>query len=252
MQGNPNTKRRIARAKNIVRGALSNKNARPVEALAGVIETMAPDDLPAFGKWTDSYPGRRARLAPPPKITKYSNLWTGDYLPFEDLANAVRWNARILSTHRQALSEFVRSLKEYEDNYMAGQYEEAARSLDDIQDRLGLSYWLIEARIALLHRSQGLESQKLFTKALIDEVPGTITAYLFYYTSQRAEDATSIERFNARVSADIDKQAVRQTTALFLKHCLSDSRSCWDQRRRRAKSILLLLYKILQPLRLDH
>ena len=101
MHGNRNTKQRIAGAKNIVRGALSNKDARPVEVLASVIETMAPEDLPAFGKWIDLYPGRRARLAPPAKITRYSDLWTGDYLPFEDIANAMRWNARLLSTHRQ-------------------------------------------------------------------------------------------------------------------------------------------------------
>ena len=215
--------RRIAGAKNIVRGALSNKGARPVEVLADVIEELAPEDRSLFGEWVDRYPGQRARLCPPTKITKWAELWSGSYLTFTNITCALQWNARFLSTRLGQVSTFLTYLEQYEACFFAGKYDAASRILDQLEADLGLSYWLIETKIALLQRSRGLESQKAFANSLIEVIPRTVTAYFLRYVSQRNEEATSIDRFNINLSADIDGQEIRDATKLFLKARLLDA-----------------------------
>ena len=102
---------KIAEAKNLVRGSLSNKKARPVEVLAEVIEKLRPEDLKVFGAWVDRYPNRQARLYPPPRIRKYEGLWSGAYLTTIDLPSLLRWSARNLSNQREIIGSFVHSLK---------------------------------------------------------------------------------------------------------------------------------------------
>jgi hypothetical protein len=220
----------LGQAKNFVRGSLSNKKVRPVEVLAQVIGTLAPDDLRRFGDWTDRYASHQTRLYPPARILKYADLWTGAYFTTPDFASLIRWVARNLSVQQELLAKFIGFLKTYEISYLSGRYEDASGILDDIESTFGLSYWLIETKIALLQRLRGLEGQKEYSRSVIEAAPKTVTAYFAFCVSQRNEEATTIERFSSHTVDDVDLQEVRDATKLFLKSRLVNGPdSCADE-----------------------
>ena len=62
--------------------------------------------------------------------------------------------------------------------------------------------------------------QKAYANMIVDSAPARLQHTLARYVSQRNEDATSIDRFNSIMLANVDVQEVRDTTKLFMKHRL--------------------------------
>jgi hypothetical protein len=158
-------------AKNAVRGALSNKKGKPVAALSAGLNELNIEDVPKFAAWVYQYPAKRARLFPPSKIEGYAGLWPDSFLSIANLPTALSWLAQFFSRHADSIHCFLRHLEAYELASLSGDYEAALLVLDRIQAELGLSIWLIEARIAITHRHKGLEVQKQYTQSIQTAAP---------------------------------------------------------------------------------
>jgi len=212
---------RVSKAKNLVRGALPQGPAKLMEVLSAQVAAISAEEYDLLAPWLDQYPSKRVRMNPLERVSQYAELWSGNYLTTTDLAVALRWNARFLKLHKIKLDSFSNYRSEYEVAYLAGNYERANEFLNTIEAEFGHSFWLIECRLALLQRSKGLEAQKQFVRRILELAPNTVTAFFSYYASERNEDATSIDRYNMRLIANIDKQEVREPTKLFLKAYLA-------------------------------
>src|SRR5713226_3395993 len=204
-------------AKNLVRGALSNKKGKPVHALSDGLSHLDLNDIRRLGAWIEQYPAKRTRLFPPPKIDNYNDLWPNAFLNVPDLLTALSWVAQLLSRHTVSVQCFLHHLSAYELAYLSCDYESAARTLDQIEVELGLSIWLIEARLGLIHRSKGLEAQKQYAQSIQIAAPKSGPAYVAHYASQRNEDSSSMDRYSTRITASVDKQPVTDNIKLYLK-----------------------------------
>ncbi len=180
------------------------------------MDLLPSPELPAFADWVDRFPAKRARLYPPLKITRYVDLWHGSFLAINNLSTAVQWFSSFLGRRVGVIKSFLHNLDAYELAWLSGRYSVASGILDDIESSAGLSVWLIQARIALLQRSAGLEAQKSYVMSIHEAAPGSVPSYIAHYTSWRNEDTTSIERYNTRIRADVLAQSIKDGTKVYV------------------------------------
>src|SRR5947209_3936049 len=133
-----NKNRHITNAKNVMRGALSNKSINQMEVLSKQIDALPLEDFRVFASWLNGYPSRRTHCAPVSKIEAYRDLWVYQYLTITDLGKAIQWNARLLAANLSSLNTFAQYLGNYEDAHLSGRYEEASQLLDKIEAELGV------------------------------------------------------------------------------------------------------------------
>ena len=93
------------------------------------------------------------------------------------------------------------------------------RCVEEIESSFGVSYWLLEAKIALLSLSDGLEAQKNFVDFVKTSAVNTVAAAVAYYVSERNEPSVSPDRYIERVEAVIEKSnlAERQEAHLLFR-----------------------------------
>jgi hypothetical protein len=115
-------------------------------------------------------------------------------------ANEILWAAIVLSEHAPRLTTFCELRHNFEMDFLSGNYEEANSGLDEIQNRLGHSFWLIESRVALLQCWKGLEGQKAFANSVKDTGASKLVSYFTYLVSQRNEETTNPHRFRAQLT----------------------------------------------------
>src|SRR6185369_15655460 len=92
------------------------------------------------------------------------------------------------------ISAFLRHKTVYENGLFGGDFKQCARTLDALESELGVSLWLIEARITLLQAEHGLESQKSYSQS-IREKTSNLVSFITFYLSQRNEETTNPLRF---------------------------------------------------------
>lgn len=109
-----------------------------------------------------------------------------------DLVEAA-WTASILSLFNSELCLFIRLRDQYYAAMATSEYETALATLDQLQEELGFSLWLISARIALLQTHEGTPAQKRFLQELLSAkgISGA-TGYLSYLFGFTAEENVSL------------------------------------------------------------
>ncbi|WP_354085891.1 hypothetical protein [Bradyrhizobium sp. S3.3.6] len=109
-----------------------------------------------------------------------------------DLVEAA-WTASILSLFNSELCLFIRMRDRYHAAIATSDYKAALDALDQLQQELGFSLWLISARIALLQTHEGTPAQKRFLQGLLS-VKGVsgATGYLSYLFGFTAEENVSL------------------------------------------------------------
>lgn len=222
---------RFTVAKNTMRGALANKDGKPLEALSSSIASLEPEELPRYTAWLRGYPSRRTRLYPPPLIKEYKDLWPGDFVTLNEFGIALRWVSELVAQHHRIIDDFLTRVDAYETASFKGAYDRALTILDDIDEHVGLSIWSVEAHIGLLHRFKGLEAQKSYVRSIHEAAPRTLGAFVAFHVSQRNEDGTSLRRFSIRSKNDVDRQPVGDALKTYLVNRFlgSDSSEAFDE-----------------------
>lgn len=213
----------IVNSKNSIRGALGNKNiAQLYQVISSVVEESPAEDIPNLASWIDFIPpSRHARIYPLAKVRKYSDLSPAIHPVVENVPKLIRWTSEYLTRQIPALKKFIEFLEVYEHSFLRGDYEKALNTLQAIENELGLSIWLIESRIAILHRYKGIEAQKEYARSIHIELPNSIPAYIAHYVSQRNEDSISFERFALKIRSEIEKQPLSDEFKLFIQNRLT-------------------------------
>lgn len=110
------------------------------------------------------------------------------------LENEIQWGWSYLSLFLEQISYFCEKSIEFENSVLLGDFEFGFRTLDDIENKLGVSLWLIKNRISLLQAAKGLEAQKVFANTVQNETD-PIISFIIYYISYRTEPAVSPNKF---------------------------------------------------------
>lgn len=97
------------------------------------------------------------------------------------------------------ISEFIKLAKSYEQLFIRANYEECLNLLELVEEKFGLSLWLVKRRIHTLQLARGLEEQKTYAGSLSNDTAfrNGIIPYLVHYVSYRAEASVSPQRFKA-------------------------------------------------------
>jgi hypothetical protein len=207
-----NASRGISAAKNAVRGAVARRAVRGRQSdadnaisdvITRVMSSLGYNDVVVFSEWLEKFPSKVTRVRPPKKIVRYEDLWPKYYAPpiIEKLSHNLLFITVYLESHSNEINTYVNSLAEIEDAWLRGNYEQALRTLDDLEAQLGMSVWAIEARISLLQRCKGLEEQKAFSRSIHEQFPGSLAAFIAHYTSERNEEGLSYERFSKKIQS---------------------------------------------------
>jgi hypothetical protein len=125
------------------------------------IDEIEETELHGFIEWIQYFPAKRSRVFPPPNIVDYEKLWPASFLRISDLSRALLLFSRLLSPHTELINRFIELTERYERAFLLGDLDAALDYLKQIETDLGLSLWLIQARIAYAHeqRITGLEDR---------------------------------------------------------------------------------------------
>lgn len=104
------------------------------------------------------------------------------------------WSLLTICEYTTEINEFIIESEKYSDLLFYGLYDKATNKLNEIENKFGLSNWLIENRIILLSKKSGLKEQKEYLAHIRKELPSN-TALLTYYFSQKLESELSFEQF---------------------------------------------------------
>jgi tetratricopeptide (TPR) repeat protein len=129
----------------------------------------------------------------------------------------ILWTASILSHYTAELNEFIASRDLYSNQFMGGAYADAGKTLNQIEQKHGLSIWLLAAKIALAQCTDGVAAQK----KILDHVVSTpiinpIVAYLIFFFSYSLEDTVQYNEIKRDLGTPVD-----ELDAYFRHHVLT-------------------------------
>jgi len=118
------------------------------------------------------------------------------YHPSLDIARELVWTTLVLNKYSKSLNEFNDLRIEFENNILLNRYKDANLLLNVIENKFGISLWLIKNKLNLLQNLQGLEAQKNYANKLLDMNISTELKILIHLLSISAETNISPGHFN--------------------------------------------------------
>ncbi|MFM5209226.1 hypothetical protein [Aeromonas hydrophila] len=138
---------------------------------------------------TNEYP----RILQGLKSIAYKNSIVGEYSQLKMLGSyssintgferELLWSCNLLNIHARALNAYLEKRSRYEEFILNKNHDAALSILDEIEAHHGYSFWLIEAKTALLQNKDGLDAQKNFISYLYDTRGSGNEFDLVYYIS---------------------------------------------------------------------
>lgn len=144
-------------------------------------------------------------------------------LNFKDFYSEFFWAKNIITKNSIQIREYLEFKTKYSSQLLLGNYTDAEKTLNEIENAFGYSIWLIKNKIAFLQISQGLENQKKFSNSLKRKLPnGSLTKFLVHWISIRNENNTTIGRYKIQIEQILSKlDPVKQIgTIEYLKYQL--------------------------------
>lgn len=133
-----------------------------------------------------------------------------------DLNRNLYWCACILCEHKDILNNFIILRDEFSLKLISGEYDHAEKILDKIELNFGLSYWLIENKIALLGISKGLSGQSDYANEIIlDCSEQSLFQVLFSKIINRCIPNTSWEKYCDSVNETTNELQAANQTAMY-------------------------------------
>lgn len=115
--------------------------------------------------------------------------------PVISLERELMWVAHRLSMNWDNLSLLVAAIEPISASTLHGRYEDALALLALMQEKLGVSLWSVQLRIALEHQAGGLERQKRYAADVRKIYKRGLLGFTTYHTSVRNEDRTTVSKF---------------------------------------------------------
>lgn len=138
--------------------------------------------------------------------------------PSVGLEKELCWYGCILGSFSGQINQFITLEQDYSAAVLAGDLLCAQRVLNDIQEKFGVSVWLLENKISLLDQLGGIKMQKEYHKSISD-IQGLHQQVEFfsYMFSFRAENNVSSKRFEEVLSERIQNVSENYQNYLHFK-----------------------------------
>ncbi|WP_025040679.1 hypothetical protein [Nitrosospira briensis] len=185
---------------------------------AGLSQARAmvnPEQFPSIAKQLSQTPLYETLLAPVAFPMSMAAITRKPTLSYTSTEGELMWCASVLTHYVEALGAFVKQRDKYYDAILGGDYDQAERVIDEIQETYGFSIWLIGNRLQLLQATKGLQPQKSFLEEFVStEGINRFIAWIVYFLSLRAEDNISYTGFEQEASDVLDVKWVRDYVLL--------------------------------------
>lgn len=126
---------------------------------------------------------------------EYEIVENNNFIAQRSLDEELWWTLQVINCYREEINNFIVLSNKFYSLFHYGLYDDANNCLFEIEKEFGLSNWLIENRIILLSKKDGLKEQKEYLYYIRDKLSAT-TSLLAYYNSQKVESELSFEQFN--------------------------------------------------------
>ena len=153
------------------------------------------DQYPQMVAWVvDQVTGQLKDVMQAP--LRYDDL-SGVYpdAPVVSLERELTWIAHRLSMNWSTLRPFIDSLTPISLATLHGHYEEALSAVALQQEKLGVSLWSVQLRLALEQQAGGLERQKRYAAEVRKVHRRGLLGFTTYHTSVRNEDRTTLAKY---------------------------------------------------------
>lgn len=142
-----------------------------------------------------------------PLPKSYKELGKCDY-PYtaKHFISEINWTLIAIRKFSYQISLFLAYKESYETYFLLGNYVEAEKYLDKIENEICFSLWTLENRFLIKEFTQSSSDNKQFLSEFNSENEAEgITKSLAHYLSLRAERALSVNRFNSDLESALGK-----------------------------------------------
>ncbi|MFW5872203.1 MAG: hypothetical protein ACOCUT_03765, partial [bacterium] len=170
------------------------KSKNPDKYLSKVRTQIDPDHYKKVLDAIEQYPYKVTHLlGSHPK--DYNELDFHNLIPLS-FEKELTWAKTVLHMNVISINKFLVFSNQFSAELLKGKYASARNVLVEIEKELGQSMWLIKNKIALLQLTEGLESQKQYTKKVKEELRDrSLVKFVIHWISIRNEGKTTLNKF---------------------------------------------------------
>lgn len=190
--------------KNSLRGATA-----PHATLSALRGQVSPKLYPALLAFLPTIlRNGRGSLNPPFPASYRSLVVRQRALAPLSLDRELLWSSYQIAQHSGKIDSFIKLKHTFESTMIAGDANSAEEILDSIEQNYGVSFFLIETRLALLQQTRGLEQQKAYLASIRKDCARGITPFIAFWLSQKNELTTNPLSFPKRFVSVLRKIAL--------------------------------------------
>ncbi len=209
-------------ARNLMRGTRT-----PFRSFSEIRPSIHRADYAPFIKWIRTTPLKK--VFHPEYPSSLSDLKATPAPTATNLKNEFYWAGAYLSAHLENISTFIQFSNVFQEAFLLNDFTLCEETLQLIQERFGVSLWLLRHTIPFLQYAKGLEQQKQFTQQMKAELPADgIAAYIAHYISMRSEPTLSIARFLSQFTHHLTRLSVDTDLATYVRFHIAPDLSMDD------------------------
>jgi hypothetical protein len=123
----------------------------------------------------------------------------------KDLMTELDWFSVTIRKYYTEINLFLNFKKEFENQFLLGNYKIALREIENLENAIGHSIWSLSARFLVYEYTGNQEKSKLLQNELFEtNLKGVFTSSLVGFISQRSERKLSAHRFDEDLSAALN------------------------------------------------
>jgi len=126
---------------------------------------------------------------------KYEHLRQTRFVPHSNLIGELAWSVYAIRAFRMELNSFLTFKQNFEDQFLLGEYDKAAQTIDQIESSISKSLWSIENRLLLSEYKEGVESNWATLSDFSKIISDPLLLYFVENYSKRAESKITYFRF---------------------------------------------------------
>lgn len=139
----------------------------------------------------------------PNNLNEFNSSTSNHFVNFE---KELVWLTAILKDHSKEINSFNYYRALYNNLLFQSDFEKAFEVLQKIEQEIGLSIWLIENKIKLLQKTEGISKHKRYLQEIIqNENVSEIARVILHFKSMCVEEIFSSEKYEQELQNYIDK-----------------------------------------------
>jgi hypothetical protein len=151
--------------------------------------------------------------------TSYAMLLRGSSIlePLE-ITQELLWTTQRLVSHASQINHYLDLKHSFENSFQKGDLATSELILDTIEADLGVSFFLIESRLAFLQLSKGLEAQKRYLNRIRSACTRGLLPFIVAQLSHKNEFATNPASYPERFLSILNRSNLEPGLFNFLVH----------------------------------